>query len=153
MLRLLSRLPLLSHVAPPLDGAVARLTGGRQTLTTLLTGLPTVRLTTTGARSGQPRRAFLVGLPHGAGVALVASNWGKPRHPAWLYNLRANPQALLAMRGRPPQPYLARELHGAEREALWRQAVALYPGYARYERKAAPRQIAIFLLSPVAEVR
>lgn len=37
--QLVSRLPFMRYVAPPLDRAVMRLTGGRQTLTGMLTGL------------------------------------------------------------------------------------------------------------------
>lgn len=146
-------LPFVRHVAPPLDHAVARLTGGRFTVTGLLTGLPTVRLTTTGARSGQPRRVILVGIAHGPNVALVASNWGQSRHPAWFYNLRANPQAMLALPGRSARPYVAREAAGAERQQLWQRAVDLYPGYARYALRSAPRQIPILLLSPLESLR
>lgn len=37
--QLVSRLPFMRYVASPLDRAVMRLTGGRQTLTGMLTGL------------------------------------------------------------------------------------------------------------------
>lgn len=150
--RLAARLPHTRHFVPPLDAAVARLTGGRRTLTSLLTGLPVVQLTTTGARSGKPRLAILVGVPHGEGIALIGSNWGQKKNPAWVYNLRANPRALLGRGGQPAQPYTARETTGDEREALWRKAVALYPGYARYAQSAAPRTIPVLLLSPAAKL-
>lgn len=141
-------MPFVRHVAPSLDRLVARVTGGRHTATSLITGLPVVTLTTTGARSGQPRQAILLGIPHEQGVVLVASNWGQARHPAWLHNLRANPCASLEVGGQPPRSYLARELQGAEREAMWQRAVALYPGYERYARRAGGRHIAVLLLSP-----
>lgn len=138
----------MRHIAPPLDRAVLRLTGGRQTMTGLLTGLPTVTLTTMGARSGKRRTIVLVGLPAGSDVILIASNWGQNHHPAWYHNLCANPQALLAIAGEPPRPYIAREAVGAERQQFWELAVNAYSGYARYARHAAPRKIPVLVLSP-----
>ncbi len=138
----------MRYIAPPLDRAVMRLTGGRQTLTGMLTGLPTVTLTTTGARTGKRRTVVLVGLIVGSDIVLIASNWGQSRHPAWYHNLCANPRALLSIDGGPPRPHIAREAVGAERRQFWDMAVNLYPGYARYARRAAPRQIPILVLSP-----
>lgn len=137
----------MRHIAPPLDRAVLRLTGGRQTLTGLLTGLPTVTLTTMGARSGKRRTVVLVGLTSGSDVILIASNWGQNHHPAWYHNLCANPRALLAIAGGPPRPFIAREAVGAERQQFWEQAVNAYRGYVRYARHAAPRQIPVLVLS------
>lgn len=125
-----------------------RFTGGRRTLTSLLTGLPTLQLTATGARSGQPRTVILVGVPHGPEIILIASNWGQDHHPAWYHNLRANPRASLTRNGQPAQTYVAREVEGQERQRLWKKAVDLYPGYARYARRAAPRRIPLLALAP-----
>ena len=146
--RFVSHLPFLRLIAPPLDRLVARLTGGRRTLTGLLTGLPAVTLTTTGARSGELRTVTLLGLRQGEDVVLIASNWGQKHHPAWYHNLRPNPRAMLALEGRDARPYDAREATGAERERYWQRAVDLYPGYARYARTAAPRHIPVLVLSP-----
>ena len=54
-------------------------------------GVPTLLLRTTGRRSGETRTNGLVYARDGADYLVVASNGGADRHPAWLYNLRANP--------------------------------------------------------------
>jgi len=138
---------LLARGMHRLDGVVLRLSGGRASASALFTGLPLITLTTTGARSGQPRRVPLVGIPDGERLILVASNWGQAKHPAWLYNIRANPLVTVARQGGgrggfETRPYVARELAGAERAAAWSRAVALYPGYEGYAARAG-REIAV----------
>ena len=56
-----------------------------------MVGVPTLLLRTTGARSGVTRTNSLVYARDGDDYLVVASNGGIDRHPAWLYNLRANP--------------------------------------------------------------
>jgi F420H(2)-dependent quinone reductase len=55
-------------------------------------GVPTLLLRTTGRRSGATRTNALVYARDGADYVVVASNGGADRDPAWLYNLRANPE-------------------------------------------------------------
>ena len=54
-------------------------------------GVPTLLLRTTGRRSGATRTNGLVYAPDGGSYLVVASNGGAERNPAWLHNLRANP--------------------------------------------------------------
>ena len=54
-------------------------------------GVPTLLLRTTGRRSGETRTNGLVYARDGGRYLVVASNGGADRHPAWLHNLRANP--------------------------------------------------------------
>jgi deazaflavin-dependent oxidoreductase (nitroreductase family) len=105
-----------------LDKGVHRVTGGRTTFAALVTGLPVVLLTTTGARSGAPRTWPLLGVPVGDQLAVIASNWGAHRHPAWYHNLRANPRAIVVVDG-VEVPVRAREVEGEERDRLWRTGV------------------------------
>jgi deazaflavin-dependent oxidoreductase (nitroreductase family) len=56
-----------------------------------LIGVPTLLLRTTGRRSGATRTNALVYARDGDDYLLVASNGGADRGPAWLHNLRANP--------------------------------------------------------------
>ena len=135
----------LAAALPGLDRPLLRLSGGRTSLTTLLTGLPVVTLTTQGRHSGLPRRALLVGIPWDGGIALVASNFGQPRHPGWYYNLLADPQAHLAVRGR-EYACTARLAQGAERDALLERAAWVYPGYRDYQQRAGGREIGVFVL-------
>src|SRR3989440_4669610 len=54
-------------------------------------GVPTLLLRTTGRRSGATRTNGLVYARDGEDYLVVASNGGADRPPAWLHNLRANP--------------------------------------------------------------
>jgi F420H(2)-dependent quinone reductase len=54
-------------------------------------GVPTLLLRTTGRRSGATRTNGLVYARDAGDYLVVASNGGADRPPAWLHNLRANP--------------------------------------------------------------
>lgn len=137
---------LLARTIHRLDAAVFRATGGRTTAGAILSGLPLITLTTTGAKSGRPRRVTLVGIPDSQRLLIVASNWGQASHPAWYYNVKANPRVIVAAEGGPANRlYVARELTGAERAAAWARAVALYPGYQGYAARAG-REIPVLAL-------
>jgi deazaflavin-dependent oxidoreductase (nitroreductase family) len=138
---------LLAHTIHHLDRLVLRLSNGRFTAATFLTGLQILSLTTTGAKSGQPRTVPLVGITHSEGrLIVIASNWGQAKHPAWYHNLVAHPQVTVTRDGR-SQPYLARETIGPERDACWQAALQTYPGYAAYKQHTK-RQIPVIMLTP-----
>jgi deazaflavin-dependent oxidoreductase (nitroreductase family) len=139
---------LFARLLQPLDAIVLRLTGGRRALSSIVAGLPTVWLTTTGARSGRPRTVPLVGLTTDRGVAIIASNFGQTHHPAWSHNLKAHPEASARI-GRRELPVRAVVAEGERRAAIWAQAVALYPGYDTYEARASHRDIVVWVLEPV----
>ena len=59
-------------------------------------GVDTLMLETVGAKSGNPRQAVLGYLPEGDDAWLViAALAGAARHPAWLHNLAAEPEAVV----------------------------------------------------------
>jgi deazaflavin-dependent oxidoreductase (nitroreductase family) len=122
-------------------------TGGRHSLTSLLTGLPVVMMTTRGARSGQLRRVPLVPLVDGEAVILIASAFGSPHNPAWYHNLQAFPQATLSTNGE-SGIYRARPASAAEWSRYWQMAVETYPGYAAYRARCPEREIPILVLTP-----
>lgn len=135
------------NVAQPLDRWALRLSGGRATVTTALTGLPVVFLTTTGARTGLPRTAPLVGIPIEGSLGLIGSNFGGPSHPGWVHNLTAEPRAKL--RYRLTEVDIVTELADAERrDEVWATAIRMYAGYAGYRAKAG-RDIRVFVARPV----
>jgi deazaflavin-dependent oxidoreductase (nitroreductase family) len=138
---------LFARLLDHLDRPVYRATRGRHTFASLVSGLPVVMLTTTGARSGRPRTVPLLALPTEAGMAVVASNFGQRSHPAWYHNLRAHPQGELSVAGR-AQRVRAVEATGEQRDAIWREALAVYPGYAQYEDRASHRSIHVLVLEP-----
>src|SRR5215210_8810144 len=55
-------------------------------------GVPTLLLRTTGRRSGATRTNGLVYARDGDDYLVVASKGGSDQAPAWLHNLRANPE-------------------------------------------------------------
>jgi F420H(2)-dependent quinone reductase len=61
-------------------------------------GVSTLLLRTTGRRSGATRVNALVYARDGDDYLLVASNGGAERHPAWLHNIRANPNVEIQIR-------------------------------------------------------
>ncbi|MGW7524920.1 nitroreductase family deazaflavin-dependent oxidoreductase [Streptomyces sp. NPDC054783] len=133
------------HVIPALDRAVHRLTRGRYLLSTRM--LPGVILTTTGARSGLPRRTPLACMPEEDGKSwlLVGSNFGRPGHPAWSHNLLARPDAVISWKGR-DIPVIARLLEGEERAQAWTALLEFWPPYATYQARVA-REIRLFRLT------
>ena len=136
---------LFARILHHIDRPVYRLTGGRHTFATLVSGLPVVMLTTTGARSGLPRTVPVLGLPTPDGIAVIASNYGQARHPAWYYNLRADPNGEIAVDGK-RRRFRAVEAQGERRDRIWQQGLRVYPGWSQYERRALNRRIAVFVL-------
>ena len=117
---------LLKRVVPRLDRAFYRATGGRTSLSGLVSGLPVVLLTTTGARTRQPRSVLLLALYDADRIVVTGANWGGARNPAWYYNLLATPEAT-ATTGRVTRPVVAYEAEGVERERLWAKGLARVP--------------------------
>lgn len=130
------------------DRLVYRVTKGRATLTGPMSGRATVMLTTTGAGTGEPRTCPMLGLPDGDRVVVIASNYGRPRNPAWYHNLRAHPSATLVVPPHAPRRVRAREAEGAERDRLWALAVRSYPPWEHYVDRAAGRRIPVMVLEP-----
>ncbi len=130
-------------ILPPLDKGMTKLTGGRLIALGIV---PALMLTTTGKKSGKPRSQPLGYLPDGADMILIGSNWGGPKHPGWSYNLLANPKATARVKGK-TYPVSARLLKGAEREQQWQRALEIWPAYASYAVRCAPREIRLFRLT------
>ncbi len=102
-------------------------------------------LTTTGARSGERRSATLYAWEDGDALVIVGSMGGAPHHPAWVHNLRAEPQAKVAV-AKETIRVTAREIVDVdERARLWRLVVDRFKLYETYQRKT-DRQIPLFVL-------
>jgi deazaflavin-dependent oxidoreductase (nitroreductase family) len=138
---------LFVRVFSRVDRSLLRLSGGRLSLAI---GQPILLLTTRGAKTGHRRSTPLLYVQDGADIILIASNGGRPRHPAWYHNLRAHPEATLLLHGREGR-YRAREAYGEERERLWRKAVDAYAGYAAYSRWTGGREIPVMILTLQAD--
>jgi F420H(2)-dependent quinone reductase len=132
-----------------------RLMGGHTTVYRLSNGLighrfpgapPVLLLDHVGARSGVKRTTPLVYGRDGSDLVLVASKGGYPKNPAWLHNLRANPDTTVQVGSRIGN-VRARIAEGAERERLWKLMVGVYPGYDGYRRRT-DREIPVVVLEP-----
>ena len=136
---------LYGVIQQPLDRLVYRLTGGRATASSWLSGIEISMLTTTGARTGRPRTLPVLALPDGEDAILIASNFGRPHHPSWYHNLRANPHATLVTAG-VTRRLVASELGGTDRERCYARAEAIFPPFTQYPRWAGTRRIPVLRL-------
>ena len=102
-------------------------------------------LTTTGARTGQRRAVPLTYLPDGDRYIVTAGNAGSGRHPAWYYNLIANPDVTVEM-GSEAFMAVAVIADEAEREALYELFNAAYPQLDCYQAQTT-RQIPVVILT------
>src|SRR3954468_7552206 len=106
-----------------------RLTKGRLKLGFFCGGdMPVLALTTTGRKSGEERTSVAAYLRHGEAFAVVASNAGSNRAPAWWLNLQAAPKAKTDAGGA-RLAVRARVAEGDEREQLWRRFVDANESY------------------------
>lgn len=135
------------RVFPRSDLALQRVTRGRLSLTSAA-GLPLLLLETTGRRSGEPRVTPLTYATQGSDFVVIGSNWGQERQPAWVYNLLADPEAVVTLHGA-RIPVTAKTLTDTERAAVWPLLLEVWPAYDEYvERVQATsgREIMVFRL-------
>ena len=108
---------------------------------------PTLLLTTTGRRSGEPLTLPLIYGRVGEAYVVIASKGGAPAHPAWYLNLAANPEVgVQVMADR--FSARARTAEGAERSTLWNMMVGVYHPYEKYQA-ATTREIPVVVLERV----
>jgi len=132
------------QIGNKVDPSLMRLTNGRVKLSA---GFPTLLLTHKGAKSGKKRTTPLAYFTDEDNVVLIASRSGTSRHPAWYHNVLANPDVELWASGHGGR-YRAREAEGEQRERLWRDATAFYPGFAKYQERAPDRRIPVVVCAP-----
>jgi deazaflavin-dependent oxidoreductase (nitroreductase family) len=101
-------------------------------------------LTTTGRRSGQPRKHALIYRPHGDSYLVVASKGGADAPPAWYVNLQADPDVEVQIKG---EKFAARARTATpeEKPQLWREMVEVWPDYEEYQKKTS-REIPVVVL-------
>ena len=121
--------------------------GGEQANTLRDTGLPVIIVAARGNKTGKVRKFALMRVEHDGEYALIGSVGGAPKHPVWVYNLRANPSVEIRDLA-DVQPMRVREVtDDAERARLWKLAVAAFPPYEEYQAKTT-RRIPIFVAEP-----
>ena len=137
--------PVASRVIPRLDRGLSSLTRGHFVLSQLL--VPTLVLTATGARSGEPRTTPLLTLPEKDGSFLVVgSNFGRESHPAWTNNLLAHPDASIVHGGK-RRAVRAHLLDAEEKAEVWPRLLEVWPTYAAYTEMSG-RDLRVFRLTP-----
>lgn len=100
----------------------------------LWNGVPTLLLTTTGNKSGQPRVSPMIFTPVGDKIVVMASNGGAADHPGWYRNLAAEPRVKVQIKG-DRFDALARTAMSPEREELWAAASAEWPRFDAYQAR------------------
>ena len=138
---------ILISIQHRVDGFFWKISGGRLFFSSKFVGIPAFRITSTGAKSKQPRTLTLFGFYEDEKIALIASNYGQAHNPSWYYNLKANPKCQVEWKG-VSREYIARQAEGEEREKYWSMAVSYYKGYELYKIRAAHRQIPVMILVP-----
>lgn len=112
-------------------------------------GVPTLLLRTTGRRSGANRINGLVYARDGEDYLVVASNGGADRPPAWLHNLKAQPDVDIQI-GRERQHATARIIEPSDPsyERLWKLVNANNRDrYNAYQQKTT-RPIPVIAITP-----
>jgi deazaflavin-dependent oxidoreductase (nitroreductase family) len=128
-----------------LHARLLRLSRGRLRRSWLFAaGQPVLALTTTGRRSGQDRTTAVAALTYQGQLATVGMNLGSERNPSWSYNLQANPDASIEVKGQ-TIAVRARLATGDEWEALWNRWLEVQPSAAAFADLAG-RKIPIFVL-------
>jgi deazaflavin-dependent oxidoreductase (nitroreductase family) len=124
---------------------VYRATGGK--VAGRMFNSPVLLLITTGRKTGKERTAPLLYLEDGENLVVVGSVGGAPKHPAWYWNLKANPEARVQMKDRTLR-VRAEEAKDEEKRRLWRRLVEMYPPYEDYQRRTQ-REIPVLVLRPI----
>ena len=105
---------------------------------------PLLLLTTTGAKSGQPRTTPMMYIPDGNRLLVIASNAGAARHPDWYRNLTAHPEVTVEVKAETYQA-TATAAEGEERQRLWQKIVEAAPFFTDHQAKIT-RQIPVIIL-------
>jgi deazaflavin-dependent oxidoreductase (nitroreductase family) len=122
------------NIAPKVDPWLLRATRGRLSMGLMM---PSALITTTGAKTGQPRTNPVFYFHDGADVIVIASNYGSGANPAWYYNLKKDCRVQIG-KGGISRPMTATEItEPAERERIWDMADRVYPLWPDYRRRAA----------------
>src|SRR5271165_379944 len=103
----------------------------------------------TGAKSGTERVNPLVYRQVGGSYAIFASAAGAPQDPQWFRNLVAHPGVTVEV-GTDTINVRARVADPDERAAIYVRQREAMSNFADYEKSAAPREIPVVLLDPVA---
>jgi deazaflavin-dependent oxidoreductase (nitroreductase family) len=135
------------HVAPRLDLMLMKVSGGR------FASFPGARvavLTAPGRKSGVPRTTPLLYFTEGEDVVLIASSYGREKHPAWYRNAVAAGVVDFRVGSLGGDYRVVEVVEPDERRRLYDRASGVFAGYAGYEERAGAtgRTIPVLRLTP-----
>ena len=138
---------LIRNVASRIDPLIFKASNGRFT-SMGAPSMPMLTLTTTGRITGKPRAVHLACIENRGDYLVVASAMGQQRHPAWRYNLEANPEVEVQLR---EERFTARAriLSSADKAEVWGSIREAIPQMRVYETRT-DRDIRVFRLSRVS---
>lgn len=109
-------------------------------------GWGTLRLTTTGRRTGRPRQVVVGYFEDGPDLVTMAMNGWGAAEPAWWLNLQDSPDAVAETRDG-TRPVHARRAQGEERERLWSRWAEIDDNLEAYAARR-PHETAVVVLEP-----
>jgi F420H(2)-dependent quinone reductase len=118
--------------------------GGTKGTTLRDTGLPVIIVTHVGNKTGAIRKTPLMRVKNGKTYILVGSEGGAPKDPAWVHNLRINPDVEIRDETVVQRMRVREVEDDAERSRLWKLAIEAFPPYAEYQERTA-RRIPVFI--------
>lgn len=132
--------------------ALVRLTRGRRGLwRPKPDSWGTLRLTTTGRRSGQPRQVLVGYFEDGDNLVTLAMNGWAAAEPAWWLNLQADPKATVETR-EATRAVRARAAVEPERDRLWTRWTQINSDIDAYAARR-PSRTAVVVLEPRRDAR
>jgi deazaflavin-dependent oxidoreductase (nitroreductase family) len=124
--------------------AMYRISAGR--MGGMMMGSNVLLLTTTGRKSGKVHTTPVGCFKRDEGYIIIASNGGADSHPAWYFNLQANPQVTFQVMDK-VMTCRAEIIPDEKRAEIWKWVVQTAPQFGKYE-KSTTRQIPLILLRP-----
>jgi deazaflavin-dependent oxidoreductase (nitroreductase family) len=91
-------------------------------------------LSTIGRKSGEERKNALIFREVDGGYAIVSSYGGAPKNPDWHFNLEADPNVKVQIKG-DKFAAKARVASDEERAAIWPKMAEVWPDYNEYTKK------------------
>ncbi len=122
--------------------------GGTEGITLRDTGLPVIIVTNRGRKTGAVRKTPLMRVVDGKNFILIASQGGLPDHPQWYHNLKAEPNVEIRDKAEVFAMRVREVTDPAERDRLWKIAVAAFPPYDEYQGRTQ-RVIPVLIAEPV----
>lgn len=146
----ISWLPRFLPQITAIDKFLMRITRGRWSLLRIA-GLPGLMLTVAGRKSGLPRSTPVLCVPDDGSWLVAGSNFGGPKPPVWVGNVRAAATVTVAVDGVAHEA-VAEELSGPDREEAWARMLRMWPNYAKYAERTT-RLIPVFRLTPTTSAQ